>query len=427
MSDRDSADSAAGDLERHNARRFIWANGLQNVGDQIVAAKTVLPWILSAAGAPAFIIGLLVPVREAGSMLPQAAITPWVLRQPSRSRVWIIGSVGQFLSALLMGVVSLFLRGWALGLSVLALMAAFALFRGLCSISSKDVQGRTISKGRRGLITGRATAIGGAMGLVTGIFLALYLDTGSPTRVLAALVIAASTTWLFASFIFAGIREPAGAADEADEADEAAPADVAAPRHWWSSGLELMREDRNFRTFVIVRSLMLVTALSTTFIVTLSAEAGQDVSAVGFFLIASGLASVLGGRISGIWSDRSSRNVMAGGALLASLTLILLVACARWAPQSVTLIAFPLAFFVVNLAHTAIRVARKTYVVDMASGDQRTRYVADANTIMGAVLLVVGAVSGAIAGVSTEAALLFLAVIGLIGVAFSRRLIDVSR
>ncbi|WP_276909505.1 hypothetical protein [Corynebacterium riegelii] len=30
-------------VEEHNARRFIWSNGLQNIGDQIVAPKTVLP------------------------------------------------------------------------------------------------------------------------------------------------------------------------------------------------------------------------------------------------------------------------------------------------------------------------------------------------------------------------------------------------
>ncbi len=29
--------------EEANAKRFIWSNGLQNIGDQIVAPKTVLP------------------------------------------------------------------------------------------------------------------------------------------------------------------------------------------------------------------------------------------------------------------------------------------------------------------------------------------------------------------------------------------------
>ena len=413
---RDSPDPA---LEEHNASRFIWSNGLQNVGDQIIAAKTVLPWLLHAGGAPGFLIALLVPIRESGSMLPQAAITSWVLRQASRSRVWIIGSNGQFLSGLGIGIVALFLKGWALGITVVALLGILALFRSMCSISSKDVQGKTITKGRRGLINGRATAIGGGVGLAVGLAITFLLDGDSPSWVLAATVIASSFSWLIASFIFAGIREP-------DTRDEALAKDPGEKNRWWADCVELLIRDGNFRKFVIVRSLMLVTALSTAFIVTLAAESGQDISALGFFVIASGLASVVGGRISGIWSDRSSRDVMAGGALLGSLVLFALVASAQWAPATVNMIVFPAGFFLVNLAHTAIRVARKTYVVDMAEGDQRTRYVADANTLMGVILLLVGALSGVIAMLGTRWALIFLAVIGLVGVVFSRTLEEVS-
>ena len=49
-------------MSKSNARYFIWSNGLQNLGDQIVAAKTVLPALFSAAGVPAFFTGLLTPI-----------------------------------------------------------------------------------------------------------------------------------------------------------------------------------------------------------------------------------------------------------------------------------------------------------------------------------------------------------------------------
>ena len=86
-------------MSKSNARYFIWSNGLQNLGDQIVAAKTVLPALFSAAGVPAFFTGLLTPIRESGSMLPQAALTPWVTTYRARKRLWIIGSLGQAVSA----------------------------------------------------------------------------------------------------------------------------------------------------------------------------------------------------------------------------------------------------------------------------------------------------------------------------------------
>ena len=117
---------------------------------------------------------------------------------------------------------------------------------------------------------------------------------------------------------------------------------------------------------------------------------------------------------------------MSWGALLGSLTIVALVACARWAPDTVNAWIFPLGFFLLNLTHTAVRVARKTYIVDMAEGDQRTRYVGAANTLMGVILLLVGAVSGVVAQAGSSAALVFLAAVGLVGVVAARRLKDVS-
>ncbi len=400
--------------EEHAARRFIWSNGLQGVGDQIVAAKTVLPWLLQAAGAPGFFIALLVPIREAGSMLPQAAFTPWVTTQRSRKRIWVIGSLGQAVAAALIGVAALLLDALALGLTVTLLLAVLAVFRALCSIASKDVQGRTISKGRRGVITGRAAAVGGAVALAVGLLLE-YIGTPIPTWILAALIFASAAAWAIAAIVFHTIDEPVS--DEEPRGLE---------RGWWADTWGLFTGDREFRQFVIVRSLLLVSALSTAFIVTLSQEIGYGLTGLGAFLIASGLASVLGGRISGVWSDASSRNVMSYGALAASVVIVGLVAAAAWLPGAANAWVFPIGFFLVNLAHTAIRVARKTYIVDMAEGDTRTRYVGAANTLMGVILLVIGAISGVVAQLGPSAALLFLAAIGFVGVGAARRLRDVS-
>jgi hypothetical protein len=64
--------------------------------------------------------------------------------------------------------------------------------------------------------------------------------------------------------------------------------------------------------------------------------------------------------------------------------------------------------------------------VDLAEGTQRTRYVAVSNTAMGLLLLVTGAVSSAIALAGPEAALAFLALLGVAGVITSRSLPEVS-
>ena len=77
--------------QQHNGRHIAIANALQNIGDQTASAKTVLPWLFTAAGVPAAFSGLLVPVRESLAMLPQAALRGWVTSQESRKQIWILG------------------------------------------------------------------------------------------------------------------------------------------------------------------------------------------------------------------------------------------------------------------------------------------------------------------------------------------------
>ena len=429
MSDSDSR-STPGDLphESHNARRFVIANGVQNLGDQLVAAKTVLPWLFQAAGVPAALTALLVPIRESGSMLPQAALTPWVLNSPSRKKLWIIGGIVQALAALGIAVAAVTMESLALGLVVLVLLGVLSIGRALCSITGKDVQGKTISKGKRGVVTGRATTLGGVATLIVGGLL-LFVGDVDLTAIVILLSIGAAS-WAVASVVFTGIVEPSErqSVERQSSKEHSAKSDSREHVRWWSDTWALFFKDTQFRDFVIVRSLMLVSALSTSFIVALSHSVGNDsLSGLAGFVLASGLASLLGGVVSGRLSDISSRRVMSIGAAIASALLVLIVASAQFLPQQISFYLLPIGFFAINLVHTGIRIARKTYVVDMAEGDQRTLYVASANTLMGVVLLLVGGVSAVIAVFGNQAALLFLAAVGFIGTWRAGKLPEVSR
>ncbi|WP_405107995.1 hypothetical protein L0Z65_12330 [Phaeobacter sp. BS52] len=44
------------------------------LADGLIDPKLVLAWLLNAIGAPGYLIGVLVPVRESGSLLPQLAL-----------------------------------------------------------------------------------------------------------------------------------------------------------------------------------------------------------------------------------------------------------------------------------------------------------------------------------------------------------------
>ena len=414
--------------QQHNGRHIAIANALQNIGDQTASAKTVLPWLFTAAGVPAAFSGLLVPVRESLAMLPQAALRGWVTSQESRKRIWILGSLGQALCAALMALAALVLSGSSLGVTIVALLACLAIFRSLSSLSGKDVLGRAVSKGQRGAVTGTATTLSGIVTIAVGGVL-LFVPSPIPIWVGAVLIGIGALGWCVASLSFARVDENLGTrslkkAMQPELPGDALPTD-ALP--WYRDTWQLLRDDAHFRQFVVVRSLLLVSSLSTAFIVTLSALNDSSFAELGAFVFVSGLSALLAGKISGIRSDRSSKTVMSVAAGTASLVLLLLVASSLTLPPGWNSVLFPLGFFLVSLSHAAIRVARSTYLVDMAEDDQRTRYTGAANTLMGVILLCVGALSSVIALKGPAWALVFLSLIGFAGVWAARKLPEVSQ
>lgn len=397
-----------------NAARQVVALACQKAGDLVVDPRTVLTWVMSSVGAPAAVVGLLVPVRESGSLLPQAAISGFVRRRRIRKWLWVAGAAGQAVSVLAMAILAATTSGALAGWGILGALAGFALARSLSSLTSKDVLGRTMPKGTRGQVTGTATVASGAVAITLGAALRAFGGDDAQVGTLAVILGAGALAWVLAGGIFATITEQAG--------------EVEVPDDDRGSALTLLRTDRDFRRFVIVRTLLLVSALSPPFVVALATEVGgAGLAGLGPFLISSGLASLLGGRFWGNLADRSSRLTMglaAGGATLVIVGLLL--ALRVEALREATLL-YPAAYLLLAIAHTGVRVGRKTYVVDLAEGNQRTDYVAVSNSAMGVLLLVTGALTSAVAVLGIEVALAVLAGLGLLGAVASRTLPHVSQ
>ena len=107
---------------------------------------------------------------------------------------------------------------------------------------------------------------------------------------------------------------------------------------------------------------------------------------------------------------------MVAAALLTSGIGLLTFAVERLLPEFGRTVWFlPVAYFILSIAHSGVRVGRKTYVVDLATGNKRTDYVAISNSAIGVLLLLVGSV-GALAPVIGNAGVIaLLALMGLAG------------
>ena len=167
---KDIPESACKEQPR-NFFAYLFANLFNKIADELTSAKLILPWLMSALGVPLAFVGFLVPIRETGVLLPQLFVAAAVRHMPLRKPVWLLGGLLSAISLAGMLVVALTLQGVQAGYAIIALLIIFSLSRGLCSVSAKDVLGKTVSKSRRGILMGYSAGFGGLFVLLTGVVL----------------------------------------------------------------------------------------------------------------------------------------------------------------------------------------------------------------------------------------------------------------
>ena len=410
---KDIPDAACRHLPR-NFFAYLVSNFLSKVADALASARLVLPWLLGAVGAPAAFVGFLVPIREAGVLLPQLAVAAYIRRLPRRKGVWMLGALLSALVLVCLALTTAALEGVAAGWTVLALVTLFSLARGLCSVSAKDVLGKTVSKTRRGALMGYSAAAAGVVTLLIGASVEWFGGQAPGAEFFVLFLLAAAGIWLLAIAVFAYIREEPGATEGGGNAI------VAALR-----SLSLLKTEPAFRHYVVARALLLSVALAPPFYVLLAQQRSGGASGLGLLIIA--LASSLSAPVWGRMADRSSRRVMVIASAAAGATgLVTWVLDSADVPLMNGAWTYALLFLLIAVFHSGVRLGRKLYLVDMASQDTRSAYVAVSNTVIGAAMLVGGGVGMLADQFSTGAVIALLGVVSLLAAIYIVRMPDVS-
>lgn len=131
--------------------------------EQLAGLNLVLPWLLSTLGAPAYLPGLLMPVKQAGSLLPQLAVSGVIRKFSRRKWFWVGAGATQAVVLLLMIPAILTFAPLSAGLAIFGLLAIFSIASGVGSIAFQDVVGKTIPQGRRGRLLANRAMIGGGL------------------------------------------------------------------------------------------------------------------------------------------------------------------------------------------------------------------------------------------------------------------------
>lgn len=401
-----------------NFALLILTHTLTKLGDALSSTKTVLAWMLALIGAPAYFVAMLVPIRESGSLIPQLFIAGFVRRHSRRKWLWVYGSLLQAAAVIGMGATALSFDGARAGWLIILLLAIFAVARGFSSISSKDVLGKTIPKTRRGLVNGLSAATAGFLTMGAGLYFMLTSHESASARFFGLLLIGTGTLWLIAAALYAAIREPHGEIEES--------------RHLMREilhHLNLLRTHPSFRLFVIARSLFLFSALTAPYYVVLAQQRlGNQFYLLVLFIISGGLASALSATIWGRLADRSSRRVLLSASSIAVLlggVLFIIVKALPALRDQVWI--YPAAFFILGIAHSGVRIGRKTYLVDIAAGNRRTSYVAVSNTVIGVVLLLAGVAGSYASFLPPESMIAVLSAFGALGVLAGSHLPEVEQ
>ena len=361
---------------------------LTKLAEQIANPGLVLPWLLSAMGAPASLSGFLVPLSRSGSLMPQLVVSSRIRKYARRKYFWVVSGYIQALSLLLMIPLTLFVGGLWGGVGILLLLAVFSIASGVASVSFKDVMAKTIPKGKRGTLLSIRATVGGALALGAGAWLTLTAGEDEPILFYAGLLAAAAFLWFLATTLFALIREEAGATDGGRNAIEEA-----------KNGWRLLSEQVGFRNFIISRSLLLGVPLVVPFYSLFARELGTGLSGLGLFVMANSLAMVLSSYFWGRLADRSSKLAMAYGGLAGVAAALLALGLGWWLDLDYTAWWLAGIIFITGFAQAGTRLGRKTYLVDAAPEKERPLYVAVSNTVVGIIFLgssLVGLLAGII-------------------------------
>lgn len=343
---------------------------LNKLADLLISAKTTLTALLVSVGAPVWMIGWLVPIRESGALLPQVLISICLRKHAQRHIVWRIGMITQVFSVVGMLLSVILFSGFIAGILVLASLVLLSLGRSACSLTVKDMEADAAKKGERGNLIGVASTVSGVVTLVIAIPLVIY-DGALTSNILLVVLCASMLAFILTLICVWPIKTRVEVEDS--------------PENTFSINF-----DTTIYKFIFVRGLFVHSALVAPYFMI---ERNGDVKELlPIYIGAEATAALLSSIIWGKIADKSAKLTLRLSGLLA---LGACVGLLFW--QTSSIVTSALLFFVLSVAHAGVRTGRKTYSLDVKEGHDRTELVGFSNTAIGIILLAFGALYAALA------------------------------
>ena len=397
---------------RHLRRNF--ALGLLNgalfrLNDALTSPALVLPLFVSQLTDAHFLIGLIQPIVHGGWFFPQLVISRYVQHRPHKKGFYTAAAWVRLLSWGLLTLAIFVLGESAPGLLLVtffALLTVFSLGSGIGGLPFMDIVGKAIPARRRGLFFGARNFLGGSLAFGAG-FLVKYVlgeEEGFLFPVNFGLLFAIAFVILgLALFSFVQVVEPI----------EPVGRQEVHLSQQFGRALEVVRQDLNYRRFLILRWALSAAGMAAPFYVVYAKRVlGVPTGMVGIYLSAMSLVGIVSTLLWGRLSDRRGNKLVIQVSTLAGLLvpLVTLLAPALQAILSQTTIhyAFTLPFMLLGAFNGGTRIGGTNLLLEIAPASERPIYIGLTNTLLG-IALFLSAVSGVIVDLASFAVLFSIA------------------
>jgi hypothetical protein len=348
------------DLSERNYRLIMLNGWLVFLGDAFFNGSIVLASFAAKLGAANWIIGLFPALLNAGSMVPQMFIAPYVMRMPIKLVLYRRMATLRVASLALIALSGFFASGeWLLWLFVVGL-ALNGLFTGFSSLSFWETTAKTIPMQRRAGLFSARNLVGGGLAFLAGFVVqfVLHLPLAFPYNY--AIIFSLGTV------IFAIGWRYFGLVDE--------PPDTHPPAGHLS--LRLPFRDFYFRRFLRVRVMLALAGMIEPFYATYAVRTHKETDAIGTYLAVYTMASLLS-NLLWVWLSKryGSQGLILVGASLGAITpAVALLVAPDW---------FWIVFVLQGTYLSALGIGTSTYLINLAPTNARSAYIGISNTIVG--------------------------------------------
>lgn len=395
------ASTAQQQIERHYRWNFL-VNTLDGAafgfGMSFFSSEIILPLFVSHFTDSPLVIGLIAFLGWAGVLLPQLFTANVVERAPRKK--FFPMTLGFFLERLPVFLIAPMTYFLATRQPVLTLVLFFVLYTwhnlgaGIIIVGWQDMIAKVIPVEKRGRFFGISNFIGSSAGILGALAVPFVLEK-FPFPLGYVFSFAVTGALLFLSWVSVSLtREPAVHSSKPRVSQ----------REYLRSLPQVLRQDHNFRTYLLAQIIFSLGGMATGFLAVYSAQTWNLPDAqVSGFMVAMQIGLALANLFFGFLADRKGHKLSLEVCWLANL---LLLALAILAPAPGW---FYLIFFLSGAVGAGTLLSGISIVYEFTDPDNRPTYIGLANTIPGIAVSIAPLIGGWLAGAVSYQAMFLLA------------------